>query len=1265
MFTKSKDRNKVNSCISFKKKLALVFITLTIQFVIPIDGVKAEVTTDKYQQIIIKGNVLTIDGKPIVGANIRSKDRKHATKTNDKGEFKLTLGDKIEDIEISMLGYNTVKIPARKIRENQDLVIQLETKNNEIEEINISAQAVPSVKIDLTNRKHLNLGQILEGTVPGLTVKRDLKTEVEYTISDFQSAATYKMRFLTEEEFYNIKNYNIFPKVTNPHFYNTDYISTNAGHQTYQDYINESTSRGTQGSNRLSSSTSTKDNGLQFEMLGASGIDNKSLLLVIDGFVQSKIPENFPLNNIETVEIIRDPLECAKWGPDAMNGIIKITSKQGTAGKLSFDYSSNVYISNKSDNSPENLNLVSSQDVLDFYKELYDNKLLFNANLSGVNHNFVPAKQLLYELDKKMITEDMFKTKWDSLSSISNYEQINSLYRPAVRQNHSLSISGGTEKYNAVFSGLYAYDKLNTIRNSESRYGLSLQNNFNLLDGNLKAKLFVTYNKELGHSSQFEIPNNFDPYQLLLDQNGNYVYDYSTGTFSKALNDVNITRGFLDNGKNAIEDANASDNKRILNNYQTLLNLNWNITKNLDFDLGGKFFIEKAKSNNYTGENHSSTRNQINLYREYINTTSLKTASTYMIPYGGILRRTDENKDNWDLRASLKYRYQINNRNKISFFVGGTGSSTNTEGIPYQTIYGYNDEYSHGLPIVSDNTKSINSVVNGLIRTDNLLNINAASAYNDKNLGFNGKISYQLDNFLQIDATKTYSYFPRPYVSPSYTQTSLSTLDATLDILNLYFKNKGIFNHFTFKTGFKELKTSDLTQQGIRGNYISQLEWKESVRAIVINNFDMTQHQNGTNRNILSDISLGLLKGALVMNANYFQPFDEKGNISGNISYTNAVNKFGISNFAINLSLVNLSPIQKLILGLNTSLDPNAIGISPSALGQRRESSSNRNIVLTLGFLENRITLESRYYNTQLTGLSFSGIVPVDPTTGLTTNIWFGGRSKNEGMTFGLNTEILKAGVNKLGWRMNIVGTYNQSSVDGLPTARKLNTTNPLTLQYNGANQNILRSFSWAGLNEQGHPQIYSTNDNKLTFDGDRSKTYTLADTTIKIVNSGLSRAPWSGGVNPSFEYNGFFASGRIIFNLGHVMRRYIPAPTDVLDSDKLMRERWSESGDELNTDVPKIMQQSYYRTLVTQNSDNSILPADHIRLREIQLGYTFPKNMLQNLRLNALTLSFQMMNVGLWAKNNYGIDPEAITNVGKLIPQQPKQYIFSLNVNF
>jgi hypothetical protein len=148
-----------------------------------------------------------------------------------------------------------------------------------------------------------------------------------------------------------------------------------------------------------------------------------------------------------------------------------------------------------------------------------------------------------------------------------------------------------------------------------------------------------------------------------------------------------------------------------------------------------------------------------------------------------------------------------------------------------------------------------------------------------------------------------------------------------------------------------------------------------------------------------------------------------------------------------------------------------------------------------------------------------------------------------------------------------------------------------------------------------------------------------------------------------TLRYKGFSLNFMMVYYGGHKMRvrQYAPMwgmgfgslPDYYLDS-------WTP--DNTDTDVPGIGEYNYVRTFSADylNADIFVQPADFIKIRNITLGYEVPNNLIRQIGLNNLRVTFQLDNIpALWKKNDVGVDPETLGIRNQMT------YVLGLNFNF
>jgi TonB-linked SusC/RagA family outer membrane protein len=168
-------------------------------------------------------------------------------------------------------------------------------------------------------------------------------------------------------------------------------------------------------------------------------------LVIVDG-IEQRLGDINPLD-IETVSVLKDASSTAIYGSRAANGVVLITTKRAAAGKLSISYNG-YYASQRSNNNPVHMEL---GDYLKLQQTAW-------TNSTGGPGIFTDAyiKEYLSATDRLKYP---LPNVW--------YDEV---LHTAPQQNHSLSVSGGSETVRALMSVRYQGQQ-GIIANSDSKIG--------------------------------------------------------------------------------------------------------------------------------------------------------------------------------------------------------------------------------------------------------------------------------------------------------------------------------------------------------------------------------------------------------------------------------------------------------------------------------------------------------------------------------------------------------------------------------------------------------------------------------------------------------------------------------------------------------------------------------------------------------------------------------------------------------------------------
>ncbi len=194
---------------------------------------------------------------------------------------------------------------------------------------------------------------------------------------------------------------------------------------------------------------------------GLESLDQPAPLYIVDGV---RVPDitNLNMQDIASIDVLKDAASAAIYGSAAAGGVLLITTKKGVVG------------------APPTISFSARYGVT---KPKLVNDMLNSSQ-------FVQLQDLV---NPAFFTG---KTQTDTLPNV-NWESV--LYRNAIEQNYNLSVVGATPKVNYLFS---AYDNDQTgsfIKNSSQIAGIRANADYKLGD-------FITVGEEIGLSQRKTLP---------------------------------------------------------------------------------------------------------------------------------------------------------------------------------------------------------------------------------------------------------------------------------------------------------------------------------------------------------------------------------------------------------------------------------------------------------------------------------------------------------------------------------------------------------------------------------------------------------------------------------------------------------------------------------------------------------------------------------------------------------------------------------------
>lgn len=299
-------------------------------------------------------------------------------------------------------------------------------------------------------------------------------------------------------------------------------------------------------------------------------------------------------DDIESFQILKDASATALYGARAMNGVIVITTKKGKKGVVSMNYTSELTI--RETPSYRQYDILNSQEQMSVLLEMEDKGLLtpsslFVAKNGGVFSQWYQMTDQRSENGEYLVENtDAAKFRYLQQAELRNTNWFNELFRPALLQNHSISISSGNENSSNYLSLSYYHDPGWTISTNVDRYTFNANTIYNITD---KLSFGIIGNASIREQ---KAPGSLN--QQIDVVEGNYSRDFDINPFSYVLNtsrtmdaEAYYRRNYA--GFNIIHELNNNFIQLDMIDAKVQFNLAYKPVKELEIDVLGSDRLAK------------------------------------------------------------------------------------------------------------------------------------------------------------------------------------------------------------------------------------------------------------------------------------------------------------------------------------------------------------------------------------------------------------------------------------------------------------------------------------------------------------------------------------------------------------------------------------------------------------------------------------------------------------------------------------------------
>lgn len=596
----------------------------------------------------VKGTVVDETGEPIIGASVMIKGTNKGIATDIDGHFSLNAAGKM--LEVSYIGYDKVTVKAK-----DGMTVQLNPNSTSLDEVVVTGMQKidkrlftgATTKVDAEKAKLSGVADVsraLEGRVAGVSVQNVSGT--------FGTAPKIRVRGATS----------IYG--TNKPIWVIDGVIQ-------EDAVDVS----------------------------ADDLSSGDAVTLISNAIAG-----LSADDIESFQVLKDGSATSIYGARAMAGVVVITTKRGKQGRSTVNYTGEFTYRLKP--SYSNYNICNSQEQMGIYKEMaakgwleFEN--LANSSSSGaygqmykLMADYNPEKYGMQYGGYGLANTQNAMSQYLQTAEFRNTDWFDLLFNENIVQNHSVSISTGSDKA-TLYGSLSFMNDPGWVPSSEvQRFTANMNAQFNL-----SKKLSVSLLSNGSYRSQ---KSNGALNGETDAVSGSVNRSFDINPFSYALNtsrtldpNATYTRNYAPFNIFDELERNYSDIHTMDMKFQT--EVAWKPVLGLELKALGAYRTLRG-TNEHIVLNNS---NMAETYRAGVNNPNIMYYNTYLytdpdvigadpvsvMPTGGIYLRTDNTLEQLDFRGTIQYNKIWKDTHILNVLLGFDLNKTEKEQI-YHSDYG-------------------------------------------------------------------------------------------------------------------------------------------------------------------------------------------------------------------------------------------------------------------------------------------------------------------------------------------------------------------------------------------------------------------------------------------------------------------------------------------------------------------------------------------------------------------------------------------------
>lgn len=433
--------------------------------------------------------------------------------------------------------------------------------------------------------------------------------------------------------------------------------------------------------------------------------------------------------DIQRIDVLKDAAATALYGTRAANGVIVVTTKSGREGKPTVNYSGQLTLRKRPYYSDGKINLMNSAERVQFSQFLAEEHYAYPSNMSKVGY-----EEALRQLYAGEITRQEFNSAIEKMKT-ENTDWFSLLCRNSLSQDHSVSVSGGSDKVR-YYTSLGVTQQNDVVRGAQNnRYTAMAKINYDI-----SSKLKVELNINGNISSRDYAASDVNVIDYAYNTNRIIPARNADGTYFTYLK-YNTSNDLYGNYPYSIlKEMDNSSTEQNSNSVITTLNLRYKPIEDLFFNA----IFSANVSNSTIDEWHGENSFYVYCLRGTVDETP---KSNSYCPYGGELSRQHTGQKGWTARLQGNYNKYLGagRKHNINVALGLEASSNRTSGDRYRQRCYFKDRgmsFATNVPLTYTNYWSW---MQGNVPVITSAKTNMVSAYTTLTYGYKNLFSVNMN----------------------------------------------------------------------------------------------------------------------------------------------------------------------------------------------------------------------------------------------------------------------------------------------------------------------------------------------------------------------------------------------------------------------------------------------------------------------------------------------------------------------------------------